>query len=288
MPAGVDRGLCLTMLAVAFAWIAQIIFWRLVSWQISFRMDLLWIGLPIAAYFFASIVGSSFASAAGKFLGRLFPAWLLACGWIALTILLVILAILNKSIFLFGVSAALFGAGLSPLSWQAARLVRCGRSDFALFIATCCGVVSGVAFTSGTLFVNQHLPQLTIALACCMAVVWYAMHLRAMLQSDAHPSAIDAAVKNRHHTLASSAAHAGCGILMAAPIALTPTIEVLCGAGAAGFGYGLLAHYGAMLLPSLFSHQWRHAISRYALLSVYMLSLILGHVFPLLYLSRII
>jgi hypothetical protein len=74
---------------------------------------------------------------------------------------------------------------------------------------------------------------------------------------------------------------------MATPIALAPTIEVLCGVKLASFGYAFLAHYGAMLLPSILGFEWQHTMSRYAVLTAYVMSVVFGHIVPLLYVSGI-
>jgi hypothetical protein len=281
-----DRGLCLTSLALMCAWIAQIIFWQIVGWQISFRMNLSWIALPAGAYFLAS-VAASIAAARMKFTDRLFPACLLACGWIALTLAAIVLGILNKSIFLFTLSAALLGAGLFLLLRQATHCLRREHPPIVLPIATLCGIAFGLAATNGTLFVNQHLLQLPIALACCLAIALWAMRIQPTPAQEYVAAAPGLAAQSYAHALASSIKYAGCGVLMAAPIAFAPIIETLCGARPAGLSYGFLAHYGAMLLPGLFGHEWPHTMFRYMLLFVYVTSLVVGHIFPLLYLSGI-
>jgi hypothetical protein len=77
-------------------------------------MNLSWIALPISSYLFASVAAASIGTTARAYLGRLMPAWLLEFGCAALTSTLLAFNILNQSIFLFGFSAALFGAGLLP------------------------------------------------------------------------------------------------------------------------------------------------------------------------------
>jgi hypothetical protein len=279
-------GLCLTALAMMSAWMAQIVFWQIVGWQISFRMNLLWITLPVGAYFFSTVATAWITANIRMSIARLIPAWVLAFGWIALMVCFVALGIRFKSIALFTLSAALFGAGLFPLSRHSTFCLQRGQPKFALFIAMLCGVALAVVVTSGTLFVSQNLLQLTIALACCLTIALCAIRIQTILYGTEKKLALTLAAKQQP-VLAWSIKYAGCGVLMATPIALAPTIEVLCGVNLASFGYAFLAHYGAMLLPSILGFEWQHTMSRYAVLTAYVMSVVFGHIVPLLYVSGI-
>lgn len=275
-PDSLQRRIGLTLLAVVCAWIAQIIFWRLLGWVVSFRMNLLWLALPISAYFLAALAAAPGMRAADTIRERC-PPGLRASAWVLLTGMCTAWSILGQSILLFSVAAALFGAGLAPLLRQASTVLN-PHSRSALIGATLCGVVIGVAATSGTLFVNQHLLQLTLALACCLALAAASAHLQ---QRDSSPAACGTI-----RTQTEVYTQAACGVLMAAPIALTPILEAVCGVGFAGFGLAYLAHYGAMLLPGFFVGQWRHNFSSYALSATYVASMVFGHALPLLYLVK--
>lgn len=285
--ANADYELCLTALAMMSAWMAQIIFWQIVGWQISFRMNLLWIALPVSTYFFSAVAAAAMTVNIKASTGRLFPSWLLACGWMALMACFVALGIRYKSIAFLSAAAALFGVGQLPLSRHAAFCLQRGQPKFILSIFMMFGIGLALAVTSGTLFVGQHLLQLTIALVCCLAIALCAIRIQTMLNIAAKKPVIGRAETPQRRALAWSVKYAGCGVLMAAPIALAPTLEVLCGAKPAGFNYVFLAHYGAMLLPGILGFEWQHAISRYIVLTVYAGSVILGHIAPFLYVSGI-
>jgi hypothetical protein len=264
---------------VVFAWVAQIIFWRLLGWVVSFRMSLFWLALPIATYFLAALAVTA-PSLRAPSLG---PAWLRTGIWILLTGLCTALSIMNPSILLFSVAAALFGAGLSPLLRQATLTLN-PRPRIVLIGATLCGVLIGVAATSGTLSVNQHLLQLTLAFTVCLVMVAACTHLyvRDADTTASTESGTQAVPVNQ----ATSVTQAACGVMMAAPIALTPILEAVCGVGFAGFGLAFVAHYGAMLLPGFFVGKWRPTFSSYALSAAYVASMVFGHVVPLLSLAK--
>jgi hypothetical protein len=76
-------------------------------------------------------------------------------------------------------------------------------------------------------------------------------------------------------------------MLMAAPIAFAPTFENLCGIGLAGFSFGFMTHYGAMLLPSFFINKCQHTFSSLVLTGAYVVSLTFGHILPSLFLSGV-
>jgi hypothetical protein len=282
-----DFGLCLTVLVVVFAWITQIIFWRMVGWEVSYRMNLSWVALPISSYFFASAAVASIGTTTRAYLGGLLPTWLLEFGWVALTSIFIALSILNQSIFLFSFSAGLFGAGLFPLLRQATLLFSQKQPKIPLIGATFFGVAVGVITTSGNLFADQHLLQLAIAFFCCLTIAVTAMRVQTMLSGHDEEPAKCLPGHAQHRALSDSFIQAGCGILIAAPIAIAPTLEALCGIGLAGFSFGFMTHYGAMLLPSFFVNKWRHTFSSYAFTGAYVISLTFGHILPLLYLSRV-
>lgn len=279
-----ERNLGLTLLTVVFAWTAQIIFWRLLGWVVSFRMSLFWLALPIGAYFLAALAAAAPGTSAMGGIRRLCPAWLRASAWFLLTGLCTALSILNQSILLFSVAAALFGAGLSPLL-RLASLALNSQPRIVLIGATLCGVLIGVAATSGTLFVNQHLSQLALAFTCCLA---FASASSRLYVGDNIPpaEAANAGTQAESVLKTESVTQAACGVMMAAPIALTPILEAVCGVGFAGFGLAFVAHYGAMLLPGFFVGRWRHTFSNYALSAAYVASMVFGHVLPLLYLAK--
>lgn len=273
---GLERTLTLTLLTVAFAWVAQIIFWRLLGWIVSFRMSLFWLALPIGAYFLAAIAATAPGmSTPGKTLRLPGPAWLRAIAWVLLTGLCTVFSILEQSIVLFSVAAALFGAGLAPLLHQASRALS-PQPRAALIGATLCGVLIGAAATSGTLFVNQHLLQLALAFAGCLAFASASTRLH--VRDNVSPAAT-AKIPSESITQAT------CGVMMAAPIALIPVLEAVCGVGFTGFGLAFVAHYGAMLLPGFFVGRWRNTFSSYALSAAYVASMVFGHILPLLYLA---
>lgn len=268
-----ERNLMLTLLAVVFAWVAQIIFWRLLGWVVSFRMNLFWLALPIATYFLAALA----ITAPGMRAPSLGPVWLRTGVWILLTGLCTALSILNPSILLFSVAAALFGAGLTPQLRQAS-LALSTQPKIVLIGATLCGIVIGATATNGTLFVNQHLLQLTLAFISCLVMVSVCTRLY-VRDASANPKAAD-------DTPSASVTQAACGVMMAAPIALTPILEAVCGVSFTGFGLALIAHYGAMLLPGFFVGRWRPGFASYALSGAYVASMVFGHVLPLLYLTK--
>jgi hypothetical protein len=283
-----EYNLGLTLLTVVFAWTAQIIFWRLLGWVVSFRMSLFWLALPIGAYFLAALAAATpsmraFAKLSGPV--WLSPVWLRTGAWVLLTGLCTALSILNQSILLFSVAAALFGAGLSPLLRQA-LLALSSQPRIVLIGATLCGVVIGVAATSGTLFVNQHLLQLTLAFTCCLAFA--SASSRLYVRDNIPPATVaNAGTQAESAIKTESVTQAACGVMMAAPIALTPILEAVCGVGFAGFGLAFVAHYGAMLLPGFFVGRWRHTFSSYVLSAAYVASMVFGHVLPLLYLAKV-
>ena len=241
-------GLSLAIVAVASAWIAQILFWRLIGWEVSYRMDLFWVALPIGSYFFAAVASSG--STVEAYLCRSFPSWLPELGWVALTGVVIALGILNQSIILLCIAAGLFGACLSSIMRHARLFFNGGRRKIAMIGATFSGVAIGVVATSGNLFADQHLLQLDIALACCLAIAVSAMQLTNMRIRHDRDQSADLPDHAGQPRPADSMIQAVCGIMIAAPIAVAPTLDALCGIGLAGFSLGFMAHYGAMLLPS--------------------------------------
>ncbi|OIQ98519.1 hypothetical protein GALL_194940 [mine drainage metagenome] len=281
-----EPDLLISILVIAFAWITQIIFWRIVSWEISFQMNLSGVVLPIGSYFIASVAVTSVRTKANNIWNALLPNWMLAVAWITLTSIFVGISILYRSIALFSLSAALFGMGMYPLLQQAKSFFNSGQPKIALFCATLLGVGVGVFATSGDLFANHHLRDMTLALACCQLIAVIGLQIQNNRLGNSqelkfgHPRTV------RYQSLADSLTQAGCGALMAAPIALAPIFKALCGLGLTGFTFGYIAHYCAMLLPSFLDNSSRHTFYNYAVSAAYVISMTFGHIFPLLYLFK--
>jgi hypothetical protein len=274
---------CMPLCAVALTWAAQVIFWRLVGWQLSLGIDLFWIGLPLCGFALSSLIGVLGGGTDEKSHLRFLPIWCIGAAWIALTIFFTVLGILYKSILFFSVAAMSLGVSSIPLLQQARKRCVQYNSRTGAFIASVGGVSVGLGITEGALFVNQHVLHLIVGLAACLAIARYCLHGRAANQDDplhASPPTIT------NSPVANSMMQAGCGILMAGPIALAPSIESLCGLGIAGFGFGLFIHHGVMLLPSLIAYEFRQTVVRYTLTGLYMAGWLAGHAIPLWYLTR--
>lgn len=285
--ANLDVSLLLMVLVIVFAWIAQVIFWRMVGWEIALRMSLFLIAFPVISYFFASVVVASRRTMFGAYIDRILSSCWLGFGWLVLTSTFTALGILNQSILIFSLSAALLGAGLFPLMRQATLSLSQGQPKIVLIGATIAGVIVGAITTSGKLFVDLHLLQLTIAFVCCLTIAVAAMRVQTLLSGSGEKSAIFFAQKVPQQSLSDSLTQFGCGVLIAVPIALSPMLESLCGIALTGFGFGLIAHYGAILLPGFFVNKWRHTFFSYTYTGAYLLVLTVGHVLPLMYLARV-
>lgn len=173
-----------------------------------------------------------------------------------------------------------------PLLQRAKLLFEAEQAKVALFSATFLGVGVGVLTTSGDLFANRYLLYLTIALACCQTITVTAMRIQAIRLENANEFESCVPRIRQQQTLTDSLTQVGCGVLMAAPIALAPILKALCGLGVTGLSLGYIAHYCAMLLPSFLDNTTRHSLLNYAVSAAYVVSIAFGHIFPLLYLFK--